>query len=313
MRGHGIAAFYYYALSRYTPAGSDVHLVNDLSQGLAVRSDVPIVQILHHLPSSELEKSPMSTRSRFAIKLLATLEKRALKRAQAIICQSRATMERAVSRHPEQEAKVRIIPNGVDVHRFAPANGRTEAADSETPLIACVARGLEARKGIGCLIEAFAAAQRVSDAELVIIGKDSQGLRGQILAQASALGVADAITLIDSVSQRDLVALYQRATMTVVPSLLEGFSRPALESMACGTPVIGAAVGAIPELLDENSGVVVPPGDAQALAAAIIDLLQDTKRVTRLGLAARERVVACFSWDSVAQRVLSVCEQAVSA
>jgi len=313
LQGHGIAAFYYYALSQYTPVGSDVHLVNDLSQGLAVRSDAPIVQILHHLPSSELEKSPTSIQSRVAIRALATLEKRALKRAQAIICQSRDTMGRAVGRYPEQAAKVRVIPNGVDVHRFAPAKGGADSTDLEKPLIACVARGLEARKGIDCLIEAFAAAQRVSDAELVIVGKDSHGLRGQLLARARTLGAADGITLIDSVSQRDLIALYQRATMTVVPSLLEGFSRPALESMACGTPVIGAAVGAIPELLDENSGVMIPPGDALALAAAIIDLLQDPKRVTRLGLAARERVVACFSWDSVAQRVLSVCEQAASA
>jgi glycosyltransferase involved in cell wall biosynthesis len=313
LRSHGIAAFFYYALSQKVPAGSDVLLVNDLSQGLAVHSDVPIVQILHHLPSSELEKSPTSTRSRVAIRLLAGLEKRALKRAQVIICQSRDTMENAVGRYPEQAAKVRIIPNGVDVHRFAPAKGGAEGVDLETPLIVCVARGLEVRKGIDCLIEAFAAVQRVSAAKLVIVGKDSHGLRGQLLAQARALGVADLITLVDSVSQPDLVALYQRATMTVVPSVLEGFSRPALESMACGTPVVGSAVGAIPELLDEHSGVLVPPGDERSLASAIIGLLQDTKRVTRLGLAARERAVACFSWDIVAQRVISVCEQTVSA
>jgi glycosyltransferase involved in cell wall biosynthesis len=219
-------------------------------------------------------------------------------------------MQMAVGRYPEQVDKITIIPNGVDVHRFAPANGRTKSTDCEKPLIACVARGLEARKGIDRLIEAFAAVKRVSHAELVIVGKDSQGLKGQLLARARALGVADGITFIDTVPQRELVALYQRATMTVVPSLLEGFSRPALESMACGTPVIGAAVGAIPDLLNEHSGVLVPPGDAQALASAIIGLLQDTKRVTRMGLAARERAVACFSWDRVAQSVLSVCEQA---
>jgi glycosyltransferase involved in cell wall biosynthesis len=222
-------------------------------------------------------------------------------------------MQMAADRYPEQAGKVRIIPNGVDVHRFVPADERIQVDDAERPLIACVARGLEARKGIDRLIKAFAIVKRASDAKLVIVGKDSQGLRRQLLAQAGALGVADGITFIDSVPQRDLVLLYRRATMTVVPSLLEGFSRPALESMACGTPVIGTAVGAIPELLDEQSGVVVPPGDVDALASAIIDLLLDTKRVTRMGLAARERAVACFSWDSVAQRVFGVCEQVVLA
>ena len=238
LRSHGIAAFFYYALSQKVPAGNDVFLVNDLSQGLAVHSDIPIVQILHHLPSSEFEKAPTSTRSRVAIRTQAALEKRALKRAQAILCQSRDTMENAARLYPEHAAKVRVIPNGVDVHRFAPAKGSAERTDLETPLIVCVARGLEARKGIDCLIEAFAAVQRVSAAELVIVGKDSQGLKGQLLTLARALGVADLITFIDSVSQRDLISLYQRATMTVIPSVLEGFSRPALESMACGTPVV---------------------------------------------------------------------------
>jgi MMP alpha-(1->4)-mannosyltransferase len=313
LRSHGIAAFFYYALSQKVPAGNDVFLVNDLSQGLAVHSDIPIVQILHHLPSSELEKSPASTRSRVAIRAQAALEKRALKRAQAIICQSKDTKENAAARYPENAAKVRVVPNGVDVYRFAPAKGGAERMDLEMPLIVCVARGLEVRKGIDCLIEAFAAVQRVSAAELVIVGKDSHGLRGQLLAKARALDVADKITIIDSVSQRDLISLYQRATITVVPSVLEGFSRPALESMACGTPVVGSAVGAIPELLNENSGVLVPPGDATSLASAITGLLQDTNRIKRLGLAARERAVACFSWDTVAARVLSVCEETISA
>jgi glycosyltransferase involved in cell wall biosynthesis len=313
LRSHGIAAFYYYALLQHVPQGSDVHLVNDLSQGLAFRSASPIVQILHHLPSSELKTSPTSTRSRGAIRLLAALEERALKRAQAIICQSRDTMQIVLDRYPEHTGTIKIIPNGVDVHRFAPSDERIQVDDSEKPLIVCVARGLEARKGIDRLIEAFAIVKRASDAKLVIVGKDSQGLRRQLLAQASALSVADRITLINAVSQRDLVSLYQQATMTVVPSLLEGFSRPALESMACGTPVIGTAVGAIPDMLNEHSGVLVPPGDVHALASAIIDLLLDTKRVMRMGLAARERAVVCFSWDSVAQRVLGVCEEVVLA
>jgi glycosyltransferase involved in cell wall biosynthesis len=101
--------------------------------------------------------------------------------------------------------------------------------------------------------------------------------------------------------------------VTVVPSLLEGFSKPALESMACGTPVIGTAVGAIPELVDESSGVLVAPGDAGALAAALIDLLQDDRRVKRMGAAARRRAVTLFAWDNVAQRVLSACEEATLA
>jgi glycosyltransferase involved in cell wall biosynthesis len=307
LRGHGVAAFYYYALAHERFEGCDVHLINDLSQGVATHRNAPLVQILHHLPSSELKQLPLS-KSRIAITMLAALEKRALKRAQVIICDSSDTMAQALARYPEHAEKLRVIPNGVDVNLFTPADTPTGAV-AEKPLVACVARGLEARKGIAYLIEALAAAQRVIPVELVIIGKDSQRLKQRMLAHALELGVIDMVTLVDSVSVHDLIALYQRATVTVVPSLLEGFSRPALESMACGTPVIGTAVGAIPELVDESSGVLVTPGDAGALAAALIDLLQDDRRVKRMGAAARRRAVTLFAWDNVAKRVLSACEE----
>ena len=312
LSGHGVAAFYYYALAHEPFEECDVHLINDLSQGVAIHRNAPLVQILHHLPSSELKQLPLS-KSRIAITMLAALEKRALKRAQAIICDSSDTMAQALARCPENAEKMRVIPNGVDVNLFTPVDIPTEGAVAEKPLIACVARGLEARKGIAYLIEALATAQRVTPVELVIIGKDSHRLKQRMLEQARALGVIDVVTLVDAVSLHDLIALYQRATVTVVPSLLEGFSKPALESMACGTPVIGTAVGAIPELVDESSGVLVAPGDAGALAAALIDLLQDDRRVKRMGAAARRRAVTLFAWDNVAQRVLSACEEATLA
>ena len=309
LRSHGVAAFYYYAFAPTPCEACDVHLINDLSQGVAVHRNAPLVQILHHLPSSELEQLPLS-RSRIAITLLAALEKRALRRAQAIICDSSDTMAQALARYPEHAEKLRVIPNGVDVNLFTPADAPTEGVVAEKPLVVCVARGLEARKGIAYLIEALAAAQRVTPVELVIIGKDSQRLKQRMLAHARALDVTDVVKFVDSVSQHDLIALYQRAMVTVVPSLIEGFSKPALESMACGTPVIGTAVGAIPELVDKSSGVLVAPGDAGVLAAALIDLLQDDRRVKRMGVAARRRAVTLFAWDNVAQRVLSVCEGA---
>ncbi|MFZ0010655.1 MAG: glycosyltransferase family 4 protein [Halobacteriota archaeon] len=103
-----------------------MHLINDLSQGAAVHRNAPLVQILHHLPSSELKQLPLS-RSRIAITLLAALEKRALKRAQAIICDSKDTMAQALARYPEHAEKLRVVPNGVDVSLFTPADTPTKA------------------------------------------------------------------------------------------------------------------------------------------------------------------------------------------
>jgi glycosyltransferase involved in cell wall biosynthesis len=309
----GFLPFYYYALFQAKVDECDVHLVNDYSQGVTAPGRKPIVQILHHLHSSDLKYRP-GLRSRLAGRVMAASENRALIRAQAIMCDSRDTMERATSKYPKQANKMRVVPSGVDVDLFKPPNGGLKRSiDGETPLILSIARGLETRKGISYLIEAFAAVRRVFDVRLIIVGNDSHGQKPQILRQARSLGVIDAITFIDSVSLQDLIELYQYATVTVVSSLLEGFSKPTLESMACGTPVIGTAVGAIPELVDESSGVLVDPGDSTALAAALIALLSDAERVMRMGVAARERAITHFAWDSVVKKVICVCEEAVSA
>ncbi|MGZ4912504.1 MAG: glycosyltransferase family 4 protein [Halobacteriota archaeon] len=313
LRHHGIMAFYYYALFRGNPRGSDVFLVNDLSQGAAPHSNVPIVQILHHLPSSERNHRPSSIKARMASTLLEALETRALVRARMIICQSDDTVQRLLSRYPEYAAKTIVIPNGVDTQLFKPPeNIHNGATARQSPRILCVARGLETRKGISYLIEAFAAVQRVERAELVIVGRDSHGLKQQLLEQARALGVLNAVTFRNSVPLRELIALYQGATLTVVPSSLEGFSKPALESMACGTPVVGSAVGAIPQLIDEGSGVIVPPRDASALADALLRLLQHRERTLLMGAAARQRALTRFSWDAIAPKVIDVCRQVAS-
>ncbi len=312
LRRHGIIAFYYYAFFGRIWRSHDVLLVNDLSQGVAAHRDVPTVQILHHLASSERDQGPSGSKTRIVSTMLTALESRALGQAQAIICQSADTMQKLRSSYPECAIKATVIPNGVDVQLFKPRNGSHSGGDAERPpLILCVARGLETRKGISRLIEAFAAARRVEHAELIIVGTDSHGLKQRFLEQTRALGVQNAVTFASSVPLDELIALYQRATLTVVPSSLEGFSRPALESMACGTPVVGSAVGAIPELVDERSGVVVPPQRTGALVDALLCLLQDEERTSAMGVAARQRVLTRFSWDTVAPQVVEVCRKAL--
>ena len=152
----------------------------------------------------------------------------------------------------------------------------------------------------------------VIEAKLVIVGEASQSVKRQIAEAARALGVLNNIDIIDAVSLRDLIRLYQRAEVTVVPSTLEGFSKPTLESMACGTPVIGTAVGAVPELLGETSGILIKPGDSNAIAEALTALLLDKGRVQKMGQYARRRVMEHFTWESVVRRIFTICEEALA-
>jgi glycosyltransferase involved in cell wall biosynthesis len=136
---------------------------------------------------------------------------------------------------------------------------------------------------------------------LVCAGRDYGAARA--LRQASAdAGVPDVVVLPGPVSEDVLVGLYQRAVALVYPSLYEGFGLPALEAMACGTPVVAARAGSLPEVVGDD-GLLVESGDWLAMADAIVMLLTDADRRQ----AQRERGLARaagFSWDRTARQTL---------
>ncbi|HXY87380.1 MAG TPA: glycosyltransferase family 4 protein [Candidatus Acidoferrales bacterium] len=311
LRGHGVLSFFYYAAFQRRADRADVLLVNDFSLGLRSHPKEPSVQIIHHLPSSE--PSPHSLGMQNASnRLLVAMERRALERATIITCDSEDTRRRVIQAYPEQSDKTRIVPNGVDVELFRPPVGDRCDSDNRENIILCIARGLEPRKGVKYLIEALPAVTEVTEAKAVIVGQASLSVKKQIVEEAQTLGVLNNIDIVDHVSLHDLVRLYQRAEVTVVPSTLEGFSKPTLESMACGTPVIGTAVGAVPELLDEVSGILIKPGDSNAIAEALTALLLDKGRIWKMGQSARRRVMEHFTWRSVVRRILTICEEALA-
>jgi len=113
----------------------------------------------------------------------------------------------------------------------------------------------------------------------------------------------------------ELVAQYSTARAAVVPSFFEGFGFPASEAMACGLPVIANAVGALPEVVgsDGESGRLVPPRDARALAAAIREVLADPARAARMGQAARARIGRLFRWKDAASQLVDIFEETIRA
>jgi glycosyltransferase involved in cell wall biosynthesis len=124
---------------------------------------------------------------------------------------------------------------------------------------------------------------------------------------ARELGCADRLHVAGRVSDDELVALYRRATLVVVPSRYEGFGLPAAEAMACGTPVVASAAGALPELLATGGGgVLVPPEDPEALAKAISSLAEQPEARRALAARAPARIEAAYSWPRVAARTAEV-------
>jgi glycosyltransferase involved in cell wall biosynthesis len=119
-------------------------------------------------------------------------------------------------------------------------------------------------------------------------------------------GVEDRVEFTGKVDNATLVSLYSRKTVLVMSSLYEGFGLPAAEAMACKTPVVATAAGALAEVVDAETGVIVPPGDAAALAEAITGLLRDPALRRRMGEKGRLRAENNFSWPVAAKNTLDV-------
>jgi glycosyltransferase involved in cell wall biosynthesis len=105
-----------------------------------------------------------------------------------------------------------------------------------------------------------------------------------------------------SESPQRIVELYAEAEVAVVPSLYEGFSLPAVEAMACGVPLVATTGGALPEVVGDDgvSGLLVPPGDPDALAAALLRAFGDPTLRARIGEAGRKRALERFTWRATA-------------
>jgi Mrp family chromosome partitioning ATPase len=133
------------------------------------------------------------------------------------------------------------------------------------------------------------------DIHLTIIGKPRAGASADLI---ESLGLHDCITYVSGVSDERIVELYAESTLAVVPSLYEGFSLPSIEAMSTGICLVATTGGALPEVTGRDGETVLscPPGDAEALAAALRRGLDDQALREKIGDAGRRRVVERWSW-----------------
>ena len=189
--------------------------------------------------------------------------------------------------------QVRVIPLGVDTRLFHPRN-----APRVPGRIVAVASADSPVKGISTLLRAFAKLSTERDAALTVVGKPAPG--GPTEQLVADLALAGKVEFASGISDTQLAELVASAEIAVVPSLYEGFSLPAVEYMASGTPLIASRTGALPEVTGD-AALLVTPGDPEELAAAL-RLLHDSERERqRLSAAALLRVQERFAWSAVAR------------
>lgn len=205
--------------------------------------------------------------------------------------------------------RIEVVHNAVDVGRFdveAPPGLRAELASGlEGPVVLTLGR-LDAQKGYPLLLEAAA---RLPDALFVIAGEGPE--RPSLEALAGSLGVADRVRFLGHRS--DVPELLAAADAFALPSLYEGSSLALLEAMAARRAVVSSAIGGTEELIDDGeSGLLVPPGDAAALATALGRVLADPGLRESLAARGRERVEADFSRRAMTERVTSIYERVLA-
>jgi glycosyltransferase involved in cell wall biosynthesis len=291
-----------------------VHDNQSLSYGLlaiAARG-YPTVATIHHPITVDRDmevRAAGSWRGRLMVRrwyCFLEMQKRVSRRLQKIITVSECS-KRDIGREFRVPAeRFRVVPNGIDTECFYPMEGVKRAQDlilvtnsADTPL-----------KGLRYLLKAAARIRKERPIRVVVIGKPKENGAVERLVEELCLG--DTVRFTGRIADREFARYYAEATLTVIPSLYEGFGMPAGEAMACGVPVISTTGGALPEVVGD-AGILVPPGDAEALRKAIVSLLDDPGKRVRLGEAGLARVKGSLTWRHAAQKTVEVYREAMDA
>ena len=199
-------------------------------------------------------------------------------------------------------ANVHIVPLGVDTRLFRP-----RAAPRVPGRIVAVASADSPLKGLLTLLRAVAKLVTERDVQLIVVGNPSAATR----TQAAQLDLGAKVTFTSGLPDEQYARLLASAAIAVIPSRYEGFSLPAAEHMASGTPLIASRAGALPEVTGD-AALLVDPGDPEELAAALRKLLDHDAERARLAARGLARVGERFAWPAVAAATAALYRRAIN-
>ncbi|MGX1907548.1 glycosyltransferase family 4 protein [Streptomyces phaeochromogenes] len=292
-----------------------VHDNQTLGYGLLGDVGAPLVTTIHHpitvdrqleLDAAEGRRRRMSVRRWYAF---TRMQKRVARRLPSVLTVSGTSRQEIVDHLGVRDDRIHVVHIGADTDLFSPdpsvpqVPGRIVTTSSaDVPL-----------KGLVFLVEALAKVRAEHPAaHLVVVGKRAED--GPVAQLIERYGLEGSVEFVKGISDAELVDLVRSAEVACVPSLYEGFSLPAAEAMATGTPLVATTGGAIPEVTgpDGETCLAVRPGDAGALAAGLSRLLGDPALRARLGSAGRERVLRHFTWAKAAEGTVARYREAIA-
>lgn len=275
------------------------------------RKNIPLITTIHHpitwdrdiaLEHAPDRKSAWFIRRWHNFLRMQTRVARGLKHIVTVSHSSRRDIAEAFAIDAE---KISVVHNGIDCDAFCPEPDITprprdliSTASADQPL-----------KGTVHLVNALAMLRESwPDIRLTVIGRPKPGGATEKLIQSHSLG--EHIEFVHGLTTQQIRQQYAKSSIAVVPSEYEGFGLPAGEAMACGVAVVTTDGGALPEVVGD-AAVVVPAGNAAALASGISGLLVDDVRRQQLALAGRERILQMFNWDDSARAMVTLYESVI--
>ena len=271
------------------------------------KKTVPYVASIKGVIADELTSERGIVRA--MLRVQATCERLAVRRADAVVSTSRYSRQRIVQAYGVPAAKVVIVPELIDLSAWTEEALPHGDVGADPPAILTVAH-MYPRKNLGLLLKAFAC---LRDAGVPFQGwmvGDGPSRRAWERLRDS-LALQDRVTFLGVIPRRQLVERYRQAAIFCLPSRQEGFGIVFLEAMACGKPIVAARAAAVPETVaDGESGFLVDPDDPKALARALTALLRDPDLRREMGEGGRRRVER-YRADRVAGLFLETVQSAL--
>ena len=300
-----------------------IHDNQSLGYGLLLmkRLNIPVIATIHHPLSIDREadlEQANGLRERWRIRKFYSfirMQAYVSRRLERIITVSQSAAQKTEHFFKVPAEKLRVVYNGIDTQIYSINEKISQKRDG----LIMVGNTDDRKKGVLYLLEALRLLEKdgikltiVDDAERHSTYTDDVGpLPSYGLKLVKKLDLDGLVHFTGRLTREELVQHYSTAQIAVVPSLYEGFGLPAAEAMACGTPVIASAGGALPEVVGD-AGILVPTGRADALAAAIKQLLNDEQAQQQMRAAGRKRVEDKFNWEEAARRTLEVYQEVMT-
>lgn len=289
-----------------------VHDNQSLGDGLLAIADLgfPVVATVHHpitrdrvvdVAAAKWWRKPLVRRWYG----FAEMQKQVARRIPELLTVSASSAVDIAEDFAVSPDQLHVVPLGVDTKLFRPSETRVRnriiaIASADVPL-----------KGVSHLLHAVARLRVERDLDVQLVSKlEPNGPTEKLIAE---LGISDIVHSSSGLSDNELADLLASAEVACIPSLYEGFSLPAVEAMASGTPIVASRAGALPEVVgdDDVCARLVRPGDVDDLTRVLGELLDSPLELRRLGVNGRKRAVDVFSWESVAAQTVSVYERAM--